>query len=320
MGKLGLALRNPSKILPFLEKRHHYPKHLLEDGDFLGACFFLPYYVSDRHYFDRYLALKSGENGLIETDCLGISVYVKYDDTGIGHELYITGCHEPHTTEAYRAEVRKAAADVDAFVVLDIGANIGYWTLVTFLEAPTSDVYAIEPVPSNVELLAKNIRNNGFSDSVRIFPGTISAEGGSSKLYLSDHSNHASINTKDDPSRPHITVDSWTIQSFLETNNLSPTDVNVIRMDVEGYEAELLAGSFATFLDNVSRPFLLNIELHPKYIDDERCRSILEFFDARFELVAGYQHSTRGVLLEEINELDEILERDLAWVELILRK
>lgn len=311
---------NPSKILPFIKKRHSYIKHLIDRGELLGACFLLPRYVSDNYYFTNYLSLKSNTEGLVRAQCDGHDLYVRYDDTGLGHEVYITGVHEPYTTNVYRNALCQLSSEVDEPIVLEIGANIGYYTLIALSEMPNAIIFAIEPVPSTVELLRKNLEVNACSDQVDVTKGAISTLDGKQPLYLSDKSNQASINTKGDSTRQSIQVDTWTIQSFLEMKGLNASAVNAVRMDLEGYESDLLLNGFDAFLDEIQPPFVLNVELHPRYIDEEELNWILTFLKERFELMAGYQHSVNGVLLATVTELHEITEQELPWVELVLQK
>lgn len=316
----GEARHSPSKVLPFIRKRHHYVKHLIGRGELVGACFLLPRYVSDAYYFTEYLAMKSDEEGLVRAECDGYDLHVRYDDIGLGHEVYITGSHEPHTTDAYRSELRQLSAEVDEPVVLEIGANIGYYTLMALDEVSDATIFAIEPVPSTAELLRRNLEVNGRSDRVDVTEGAISDTDGRRSLFLSEKSNHASINPKGNPTRRCIRVDAWSVQSFLNRKGVVASDVNAVRMDLEGYESTLLLGGFGEFLEETTHPFVLNIELHPRYIADDELVSIITFLEDRFELVTGHQHSIRGVLLATITELDDVLNRDLPWVELVLRR
>src|SRR2546427_3878451 len=49
--------------------------------------------------------------------------------------------------------------------VLDLGANIGYWTcLLADLVGVTGRVFAFEPSPYNFQLLKKNVEMNGYKN------------------------------------------------------------------------------------------------------------------------------------------------------------
>jgi FkbM family methyltransferase len=71
-------------------------------------------------------------------------------------------------------------------VVLDIGANIGYFTLLfARIVGPTGSVYAFEPEPRNFELLSKNVEINSYQN-VTLVPKAVSNCRGSGELHLCD--------------------------------------------------------------------------------------------------------------------------------------
>lgn len=50
--------------------------------------------------------------------------------------------------------------------VLDIGANVGYFSLLVFLRYPQAKVFAFEPLPGNYKLLEKHQQTNSLSNLV----------------------------------------------------------------------------------------------------------------------------------------------------------
>jgi tRNA G37 N-methylase Trm5 len=73
--------------------------------------------------------------------------------------LSVMGSFEPAETELMRQRVRPGAT------VLDIGANIGYFTLLMArCVGPSGHVYAFEPEPKNFELLQHNVRRNNYAN------------------------------------------------------------------------------------------------------------------------------------------------------------
>ncbi|HCX31114.1 MAG TPA: methyltransferase, partial [Blastocatellia bacterium] len=68
--------------------------------------------------------------------------------------------------------------------VVDIGANVGYYTLIAAsVVGASGKVYAFEPEPSNYELLTRNIAANGHKN-VLPSPEAVSDRVGSMKLYI----------------------------------------------------------------------------------------------------------------------------------------
>lgn len=64
----------------------------------------------------------------------------------------------------------------DGEVFLDIGANLGWYSLALGRHCPTSRIYAFEPIPSTVEMLEKNIRLNRLGNIEVIRMGLFSQE------------------------------------------------------------------------------------------------------------------------------------------------
>ncbi len=151
--------------------------------------------------------------------------------------------------------------------VLDIGANIGYFTiLMAGWVGQEGSVVAIEPVPANLALLARSIAENGFEDRVRVIPNVVAAEGGEADLLSVDvryafNSGGAYIVGAAAPTPPDhqrtrvkkIRLDALTM----------PRPVSFIKIDVEGAEALALRG--AKELLRTDRPRVL-AEINPEQL------------------------------------------------------
>jgi FkbM family methyltransferase len=84
--------------------------------------------------------------------------YVDTSDIGLSSHLMLEGYWEMWVTETLASLVKPG------MVVADIGANIGYFTLLMAeLVGPTGRVHAFEPNPRLVELLNKSLMVNGFA-------------------------------------------------------------------------------------------------------------------------------------------------------------
>ena len=125
--------------------------------------------------------------------------------------------------------------------VLDIGANVGYFTLLAArLVGPEGKVYAFEPEPSNYEVLVKNLGLNGYMN-VETIPKAVSSEKGEAQLILSGlDSGFHSLAHLNLPERGTVSVETITIDSFLEERGWPHVDL--IKMDIEGWEIAALDG------------------------------------------------------------------------------
>jgi FkbM family methyltransferase len=95
----------------------------------------------------------------------------EYDDMQISLRPY-----EPIETEIVKTHVEKNN------IVVDIGANIGYYTLLMAFHQ--AKVFSYEPEPKNFKLLQKNVNLNNFSSNVKLYNKAVSNYNGFSKLFL----------------------------------------------------------------------------------------------------------------------------------------
>ena len=153
---------------------------------------------------------------------------------GVSRDLAISGTREEQLVYVLRNTIQPSNA------VLDLGANIGYYTLMMAkLVGDGGFVYAVEPAIENYELLQKNVSLNNFQDRVETFQLAISNKKGIEKLYLSEYSNMHSLNPNIGFSRKqYVNIDAVDLNSFLKDK----PEISLIRMDVEGYEVEILEG------------------------------------------------------------------------------
>lgn len=323
MVKYLRALSNPSEVIDFLKWRHRHTTHYLfqslSNGRVRDAIWLLPSYLTSGRYFSNYLFRKS-EDGFLTVDCGEFKIYIRPTDVGIGRELYFLGSHEPKTTTAYKRELRRIRkATSEPLTILEIGANIGYFALEALSQCPESKVYAIEALEQNCTIFEKNIERNGYTKQVTLTQGAVTTKTGKTEIYLSDSSNHASINPKNDSTRDTQKISCWRFEDYLNQHKISFSEINAVRMDIEGHEADLFNDGLNELLKSISQEFVLNIEIHPKYIDDTNLERMITTFESELQFVTGYQHEINGKPIKTIENLDQVQEDGLDWAELIFR-
>ena len=126
--------------------------------------------------------------------------------------------------------------------VIDIGANIGIWAK-DFCET-FNHVYCFEPVTTTVECLHKNLEQYDNKTIYNIGLGDI--EEIKSIQVNSSGCGHSSI-TEVWPENSNVRIEEINIHT-LDSYNL--TDINLIKMDIQGYEYNALLGAKQTLLDN----------------------------------------------------------------------
>ena len=156
-------------------------------------------------------------------------------------------------------------------IVVDIGAHMGRYTIISSKRVGANGkVVAIEAHPNNFEMLNRNIKLNQLTNVVPLNYAVYSKET-KIKLYLPDeesgytmhHSimpNYVFTKYKDKTEDKFVEVSANTLDYFLQMKEI--TDVNWVKIDVEGAEFEVLKGSH-NVLSN-SKDISLLIEVHGK--------------------------------------------------------
>lgn len=117
---------------------------------------------------------------------------------------------------------------------LDIGANIGAFSVSVAREFPRLKVCAFEPAPANLTLLEENLRLNGLKN-VTIFPFALSDRRGSAKLDF-----QSALPGDSRLGNGSVTIETRRLEEILP--DISMTATVVIKIDVEGHEPQVLNG------------------------------------------------------------------------------
>ena len=143
--------------------------------------------------------------------------------------------YEEGTTRLLRQIIKPGMA------VIDAGAHVGYYTLLAARQVgPTGRVYAFEPEPANYDLLLRNIQRNEYTNIVAV-NAALSRGVGQATLYLTglDNGRH-SLFRHGLPQQGSVIVEITTLDAFLESEG--GTRVDLVKVDVEGSEADVLKG------------------------------------------------------------------------------
>ena len=101
--------------------------------------------------------------------------------------LSINKIYEKNETNFVKDSVNKGD------IVIDIGANIGYYTLMfAKLVGDTGKIYSFEPDPRNFLILEKNIQINGYNNVI-LEKKSVSSKLGKSILYVNENSAGSSM-------------------------------------------------------------------------------------------------------------------------------
>jgi len=125
-------------------------------------------------------------------------------------------------------------------IVVDIGANIGYYTLIFSRIVGLGKVYAFEPETANFDLLNKNISENKL-DNILPYKLALSNKSGVGALKFGEHTHGGGTILEDGRNFGEEAVDVATLDEFFAGKR-----VDFIKMDVEGGEFNILKGGEET--------------------------------------------------------------------------
>lgn len=129
-------------------------------------------------------------------------------------------------------------------VFVDVGANIGFWSLRFSHAFPQAKILAIEANPTTFNALCENITRNAFRNVHAVNVG-VSDEVGSLPLYCNDTGNRGgdSFAFSMAGRARSIMVSVKPLEAILKDAGLEAVDV--IKMDIEGLEEKVLARFFS---------------------------------------------------------------------------
>jgi FkbM family methyltransferase len=130
-------------------------------------------------------------------------------------------------------------------VVLDIGANIGWYSILFGKKNPASKIYSFEPITESFNFLKKNLFENAVCNVEAINAG-LSKNNGHDVFYYSSRGSVVASkrNLLYSARAKKILCKVMTLDSFSEEYDLSQIDL--IKCDVEGGELDIFLGGLQT--------------------------------------------------------------------------
>jgi FkbM family methyltransferase len=193
----------------------------------------------------------------------------------------LSGAYEVHLSAAFERYC------TSGMTVIDVGANIGYYSLLASrLVGPSGRVIALEPNSENCRLLLSSLRLNDITN-VELLP--VAADTSTGWAYYATHvgSNGGLIEGGELLSHPGTVVPTFRLDDLVEG------PVGFLKMDVEGAEGRVVRG--ATRIIERDRPIVTS-ELKDEMLQRVSGTTVAEYL-GYFESL-GYTAS----LLEKASE------------------
>jgi FkbM family methyltransferase len=169
-----------------------------------------------------------------------------------------TGSYEPRLAEMC---LRHLDPERD---VIDVGANVGFYTVLLAQRLVNRRVLAIEPSENALARLRSNISRNSVDDSVVVFSGVAADRAGTARLRsVTGREEYSSLGVMAHPrivgeAYEEFTVPCETIDALVAEYGLAP---GFVKLDVEGMEHVVLSGMHGVLA--TMRPIILIEVLDP---------------------------------------------------------
>lgn len=205
--------------------------------------------------------IRKNNNKIAELDLRKVGIDRKFSfdivpgDIGLSRQLRTFKLREPINLEYYWKFVEPND------IVLDLGANIGVFSV---LSSNANKIIAVEPLERAIPYLKKNLEINGLSIKSEVIR---MAGGKKGWLFLEEDEKLNLSKVVEMENERTQKVRSEPLSYFTRKYK-----TNLLRMDVEGYEYEILYENIPKEINKIS------IEFHTKLLGEEKAEKLIDYF------------------------------------------
>jgi FkbM family methyltransferase len=143
-------------------------------------------------------------------------------------------------------------------IIADVGAYVGLYTVALAQRVgPGGKVIAFEPDPDSFDGLSRHVTLNGLTGNVELCRAVVGCEDGA-VAFAAGRGSESRVAAADEASAESLMVPVVRLDSVLCGGRL-----DVLKIDVEGYEELVLQGARGLLNDQLRKPRAIYIEVHP---------------------------------------------------------
>jgi FkbM family methyltransferase len=165
----------------------------------------------------------------------------------------------------------------DGATIVDIGANIGVFTLYAAMNGRGNRVFAYEPMSEFHALLSRNVADNGLGDRVACFPLAVASQAEERVIFTERPGFFfPTLLGQDGQGAGEVTIRCTTLAAIVADNGLDTIDL--LKMDCEGAEYEIF---YQASDDTLARIREIRLEYHVLKGADENPDSLAAYLQDR---------------------------------------
>nr|QFG74170.1 MAG: capsular polysaccharide synthesis protein [Megaviridae environmental sample] len=203
---------------------------------------------------------------------------------------------EPNVTKGMLYKFIKKK--IDTFI--DIGANIGYYTLL--FASKNIKTYSFEPNLENYNILTKNLKINNFNSSIIYNLGLSESIGELEFYYRKEKSGHGTFN-KNIIKQQNLKLCKKIKVDKLDNINIQGENI-MVKIDIEGYELNAIKGMLKLLESTKIKVFCIEISRKFYGIDIEK--TIINLLKKYFTKLYIVQLNTLFIEIPHIHQYDLI--------------
>ena len=183
----------------------------------------------------------------------------------------------------------------DDATLVDLGANIGAFSVYAATVARHTRVYAYEPLPQAYQVMQENVQLNELTDAIKCFNYAVAGTPAMRELFVSG--TDFFFPTLIAPAKPQDTcsqpVRCTTLAEIIDVNGLAQVDL--LKMDVEGGEYDIL---YQTPLQYFARIQEIRMEYHNLDQEEQNVSGLKDFLTSQGYTITHEQATspTNGLL------------------------
>jgi FkbM family methyltransferase len=220
-------------------------------------------------------------------------------------------------------------------IVLDVGANIGFSTLVFSKFFPDAHIIAIEPNPKLIGIIQENLRNNNI-ENVSIVNKVVGED--PEDIVSFQINNIMSVDSRVQGLKnnyEHLTIESTSIDKIIVDFGCDNDDGIFIKIDTQGFEERVINGAKKTLTDFSN--YCVMMEFAPFWLKESstdpisflgyllRNYSVCEFPSRSLFFPETLEQIQKNLLIEEdaqkfVSYTENLRRNEKGWCDLMIFK